>query len=348
MHGMKVEISSLVLVGVLALTPGIAGAADAVSSFKDWTVVCDNLRACQVAGFGPEDSDLSAVLRLGRDSAPGAPAKVELDLQEGEAGLEGKALTLAIDGRGAMTTQPASPRAEGGFTLVLDDAQVGPLLGAARNGTLLSVQIGDKVLGQVSLAGMVAALRYVDDQQKRAGTVTAMVAKGPAPAASVPRPPPVPVLHAAPAIAQTGLPSRPPAAVLALVGKAECDVAPDRGDPPEVSRLSADKVLWQVACWSGAYNFSSLFVIVDKAGRATPAPLEGLSGTDAGVAVNAGYDPKSRTLASYGKGRGIGECGDSTQWVWTGAVFARSGATTMPVCRGYSLEWPTVFRSEIR
>jgi hypothetical protein len=345
MRSMKIAISSLALAAVLAL-PGMAGAADAVNSFKDWTVVCDNLRACQVAGFGPEDSDLSAVLRLSRDSAPGAPAKVEFDLPEG--GLEGKAPTLAVDGRVVMTIQAASPRAEGGFTLVLDDAQVGPLLGAARNGRLLSVQIGDKTLGQVSLAGMVAALRYVDDQQKRGGTITAMVAKGPAPAASVPKPPPAPVLHAAPAIAQTGLPSKPPATVLALVGKTECDVEPGRGDPPEVSRLAADKVLWQVACWSGAYNFSSLFVIVDKAGRATPAPLEGLSGTDAGVAVNAGYDPKSRTLASYGKGRGIGDCGDSTQWVWTGAVFARSEATIMPVCRGYGLDWPTVFRSEIR
>jgi hypothetical protein len=197
----------------------------------------------------------------------------------------------------------------------------------------------------VSLAGMVAALRYVDDQQKRVGTVTAMVAKGPASAASVPAPPPAPVLHAAPAIAQTGLPSKPPAGIKALLDKAECEVEPGRSDPSEVSRLSADKVLWRIPCWSGAYNFSSLFVIVDKAGQVSLAPLEGV---DDGVAVNADYDPKARILSSYDKGRGIGDCGESSQWVWTGEVFALSEATVMPVCRGYGFDWPTVFRSEVR
>ena len=342
---MKSELSILALVAALGLAPGMAGAADAVNSFKDWTVVCDNLRNCQVAGFGPDDSDVSAVLRLSREAAPGAPAKVEIDLWEGGADIEGKPLTLAVDGRVVVTTRAKASGDDGGLAAVLDDAQVGPLLGAARNGTVLSIQAGDKTLGRVSLAGMVAALRYVDDQQKRVGTVTAMVAKGPAPTASVPAPPLAPVLRAAPAIAQAGLPSKPPAAVQALVAKSECDVEPDRSDAPEVARLSADKLLWQGPCWSGAYNFSSLFVIVDKAGRVSLAPLEGVG--DA-VAVNAGYDPKTRILASYNKGRGVGDCGESSQWVWTGQVFALSQATVMPVCRGYGFDWPTVFRAEVR
>jgi hypothetical protein len=339
---MKTEIPILALAVAVVLSPGLA-AAD-VNSFKDWTVVCDNLRTCQVAGFAPEDSESSAMLRLSRAGQAGAPAQVEIDLS-GDGGPEGKAPTLAVDGRVVMTAPAASASGDGGFVLTLDDAQVGPLLGAARNGTVLSIRAGDKDLGQVSLAGMVAALRYVDEQQKRAGTVTAMVAKGPAPAASVPAPPPLPVLHAASAIAQTGLPSKPPAAVAALAAKTECDVEPDRGEPPQVSRLSADKVLWQVPCWTGAYNFSSLFVIVDKAGRASPAVLEG---ADDGVAVNAGYDPKTRILSAYGKGRGVGDCGNSSAWVWTGGAFALSQATVMPVCRGYGPDWPIVFQAKVR
>ncbi|KQY35393.1 hypothetical protein ASD38_02185 [Caulobacter sp. Root487D2Y] len=339
---MKVEISILALAAALALAPGVAG-ADGVESFKDWTVVCDNLRNCQVAGFAADDTELPAVLRLSRAAAASAPAKVEIDLL-GEISLGGKAPALAVDGRVVMTAKVVSSRDSADFTVVLDDAQVGPLLGAARNGTLLSIQDGGKELGRVSLAGMVAALRYADDQQKRAGTVTAMVAKGAVPAAGVPAPPPAPVLHAAPAVAQTGLPAKPPAAIKALFSKAECDLGPGRDDKPEAFRLSADKVLWQVPCWGAAYNFGSLFVIADKADRLSLA----LEGVGDGVLVNAEYDPKTRLLSAYNKGRGIGDCGDSSQWVWTGEAFALSEATVMPVCRGYGGDWPTTFHAEVR
>lgn len=342
---MNVEIPILVLATVLALSPGLAE-ADGVESFKDWTVVCDNLRNCQVAGFASDDSELPAVLHLSRDGAAGAPARIEIDLLDGDQKLDGKPLpVLLVDGRVVMTGKAKALSDAGSFTVALDDAQVGPLLGAARNGTLLTIRAGDTEMGQVSLAGMVAALRYADDQQKRVGTVTAMVAKGAAPASSVPAPPPAPVLHAAAAVAQAGLPSKPPAAAKALAGKAECDVEPGSEGQPEAWRLSADKVLWRMPCGGGAYDFSSLFVVVDKAGGASLAPLEGVGD---GMVTNAGYDPKTRVLSAYDKGRGIGDCGSSNEWVWTGDAFALSQAAVMPVCRGYGYDWPTVFHAEVR
>ncbi|HWU14831.1 MAG TPA: DUF1176 domain-containing protein, partial [Caulobacter sp.] len=148
-----------------------------------------------------------------------------------------------------------------------------------------------------------------------------------------------------PAIAQAGLPSKPPASVLALGRKAECDTEPGSQGEPQAWRLSADKVLWQIPCGGGAYNFSGLFVVVDKAGRAALASLEGV---EDGLATNADYDPKARILTAYGKGRGVGDCGESSEWVWTGDAFALFRATTMPVCRGYGYDWPIVFRAEVR
>lgn len=341
---MKFE-SAIAALAVFMLAPG-AARADGVESFKDWTVVCDNLRNCTVVGFGSEEGELPAILRLSRGGAAAAPARIEIDQPDGEADLKGKPPTLAIDGRVVMTARTKPLSDAGGFTVVLDDAQVGPLLGAARNGAVLSIRTGDRTVGQVSLAGMVAALRYADDQQRRAGTVTAMVAKGAAPASGVPAPPAAPVLRAAPAVAQAGLPSKPPAAVQALMRKAECDVGPDgESQKPQASRLSADKVLWQIPCGGGAYNFDSLFVVVDKAGRAALAPLEGV---DDGLATNAEYDSGTRVLSAYSKGRGIGDCGNATQWLWTGAAFETSEATVMPVCRGYGYDWPIVFHAEVR
>jgi hypothetical protein len=342
---MKLETSTLALAVVLMLASG-AAKADGVDSFKDWTVVCDNLRNCMVAGFASDDSELPAVLRLSRGGAAGAPARIEIDLLDSDQKLDGKPPPVVlVDGRVVMTGKAKALSDAGGFTVALDDAQVGPLLGAARNGTLLTIRAGDAEMGRVSLAGMVAALRYADDQQKRVGTVTAMVAKGSAPAANVPAVPPTPILHAAPAVAQTGLPSKPPAGVKALAGKAECDVEPGSEGQPEAWRLSADKVLWRMPCGGGAYNFSSLFVVVDRAGRAGLAPLEGV---DDGFATNAGYDPKTRILSAYDKGRGIGDCGSSNEWVWTGDAFALSQAAVMPVCRGYGYDWPAVFHAEVR
>lgn len=339
---MKTEIAILALAAAIVVSPGVAAAE--VNSFKDWTVVCDNLRTCEAVGFGIQDSDLSAVLRLSRGGAADAPAKIEIDLP-GDLDLKGKPPILEVDDRTVLTASAKRWGDTGGFTVVLGDAQVGPLLGAARNGALLSLRAGDEVVGEVSLAGMVAALRYVDDQQKRAGTVTAIVAKGSGPAAGVPAPPTAPVLHPAPAIAQAGLPSKPPATVQALFRKAECDARPDWDGEPKVHRLSADHVLWQVPCSGGAYNFDILFVVVDKAGRASLAPLDGV---DDGLVTNGGYDPETRILSSYNKGRGVGDCGDSSEWVWTGQAFELSKAATMPVCRGYGSGWPTVFRAEVR
>lgn len=342
---MKVASSILALSAALALAPA-AARADGVESFKDWTVVCDNLRNCHLAGFAPDLIEAPAVLRLSRDGAAGAPVRIEIDILDGEVDLRRGGLGLAIDGRDMPTVRAQPWTVSEGPTLVITDAQTGPLLGAARNGSLLSVRVGGKDVGQVSLAGMVAAMRYADDQQKRVGTMTAMIAKGTAPAASIPAPPPAPVLQRAPAVAQTGLPPKPPSAIQALIRKAECDVGPQWADEkPLAARLSADKVLWQVPCGGGAYNFSTLFVVVDKAGRVTLAPLEGV---DDGLAMNAEYDPKTRILSAYNKGRGIGDCGNSDEWVWTGQAFALSKSAIMPECRGYGYDWPTVFQAEVR
>jgi hypothetical protein len=315
-------------------------AAEAVNSFKDWTVVCDNLRNCEADGFAADEVDKPAILRLIRGGAPGAAASIEVVLLDDVGEISGKPLVLTVDGRPVLTV-----KAGANASATLAAAQVGPLLGAARNGTALSIRLENKDVGVVSLTGMVAALRLVDDQQRRVGTVTAMVAKGPALSSVVPPQPAMPVVRAAPAVAQTGLAAKPPAAVKALAAKAECDVYQDTAPgEPEVHRLSADKVLWQIPCGAGAYNFSSLFVIADnKGGGARLAPLDG---ADDGIAVNAQYDPKTRILAAYDKGRGVGDCGASNEWAWTGQAFVLTHAASMPVCQGQG-DWPTSYQAKV-
>ncbi len=335
------------VIGLVALAamaaPQVAWAASAPAgdgNFKDWTVICDNLRNCEADGFAADDVEKPAFLTLTRGGAAAAPAIVTVQLlADVDEAMRGKPLVLAVDGRSVLTVQAGD---DGSAKLA--DVQVGPLLGAARNGSVLSIRVDDNEVGVVSLAGMVAALRYVDDQQKRVGTVTAMIAKGAAPVSAVPPQPPIPVVRKAPAVAQTGLPAKPSAGVKALAAKAECDTDQNSGAEPEAYRLSADKVLWQVPCWSGAYNDSSLFVIVDnKGGGARIAPLDV---ADDGVAVNAAYDPQTRILGAYNKGRGVGDCGESSEWAWTGEVFALTSAASMPVCHGQAA-WPITYQAKV-
>jgi hypothetical protein len=71
------------------------------------------------------------------------------------------------------------------------------LAAAMARGTTLELRAGDKVLGQPSLAGLSAALRYVDAQQGRADTTTAIVATGTRSARTVK---PAPALPAVPVV----------------------------------------------------------------------------------------------------------------------------------------------------
>lgn len=332
----------LVLAVLMLPAPGLAAPPSLASTeVKDWAVVCDNLRNCVANGFSQDGDDKLAILELTRAGAPDAAPRIAIELLGDLAqAIRGKSLALAVDGRTILTVKADR---DGGFALA--DAQVGPFLGAARNGSELSIRLGDEALGVVSLAGMVAALRFVDDRQGRAGAVTALIAKGAKPLSATPPQPAMPVVRRAPAVAQTGLPDKPSAEVKALMATADCDAEPDFSDAgPEAYRLSADEVLWRIPCSAGAYNFTSLFVVADnRGGAARVAPLEAV---DDGMAVNAGYDPKTRMLSAYYKGRGVGDCGEADEWAWTGQSFAMTRSTFMPACRGQT-DWPISYQAKV-
>jgi hypothetical protein len=340
-----------ILVGAVACAAVILGAPVAgharaapadkpVATFKDWTVACDNLRSCEANGFAAQDEDgdvgRMAILQLNRGGGPGDPVRVMVQMtDEVEGGLDGKRLALAVDGRPLMSVRAAKD-----LSATLTAAQVGPLLAAARNGTALSISLGDRELALVSLAGMAAALRRMDDQQGRVGTVTAIVAKGAAPASSMPPRPVIEVVRRAPVIAQTNLPAKPPAGVKALVVKNDCDQDPAwGGGDARAYRLSADQVMWRVSCAAGANSAEALMVIVDNKGGKPWLPF--------GSQMSGGiYDPETRIVGSYTKGRGVGDCGEGSEWAWTVEGFVLIREMAMPLCRG-QINWPITYQAKV-
>lgn len=62
--------------------------------------------------------------------------------------------------------------------------------------------------------------------------------------------------------------------------------------------------------------------------------------------VNGAYDPKTRTLSAFAKGRGIGDCGSAQTWAWTGDRFVLTEESTMGQCAGVRSDlWPVAWRT---
>lgn len=337
-------LMGLLLAGLSVSGPAMAGENDA--TFKDWWVACDNLRVCTAYGFPPDDEG-DAVLRVTREAQAGAVPDLDINLSaEMGKGVTGP-LALAVDGKVVARTSAPDGPADDFRSWPVNAPQVPALLAAIAKGEALAVKAGDRTVVTLSLSGGSAALRWMDDRQKRAGGVTALVAKGPAPASAVPAPPALPVIRAAKAVSQDGLTDTPPPAVLARVKSFDC--AADAPAGPSASRLAPGVVLWAIPCWVGAYQTSSVLVLADENGGHVRLVDLGGGGDaeDRATATSAEYDTDHQALYSYAKGRGIADCGLSTTHVWTGNAFVLTERTELGACRGLSQDfWVTTFRSK--
>jgi hypothetical protein len=345
--------------GVIAVLSTASASAD-IKQFRDWIAACDNLRACSAYGFDAELSG-NSYIRLERAGAADAGLRIAIAV---DAGKDVK-FRLAFDDP-ALTGLPNEP-VSGATTgdddslqrLTISEPQtVAAALAALRKAkTLVVTRIdpagapaSDPVKSEISLSGLAAALLWIDDQQKRVGTVTALIGRGDKPAAAVPAVPALPVVVAAKR-ATGPAPKKAPAAVVAKA-RAVCE---DKtlGEPDDVARLDADTVMYAFVCTkrSGAYNsFNAL--VIEQPGKPVRVaefklPRE-YGATERDYApINAGFDEATQTLSTFNKARGIGDCGSSSEWVWDRQAFRLTLSKAMPECHGIGeSDWPVLYRAE--
>ena len=309
-------------------------------TFGDWIVACDNTALCQMASLGPEDGAYPfppvtmAVLRQ-----PGPDGAIDLSFDVAGDEKPVRPVAVTIDSR--RMPLPA-----------LNGSAAAATVAAMANGTTLAVlEAGDKRRATLSLKGASAAMRWIDAQQGRAGTVTALVAKGDRPAVTVPDRRAAPVIRA---VVATGSTSKPTPKQLADMKRlAACgDDSFAAKMPPEVHALGGGTTLVMLPCSSGAYNLSSaLFVIrgdaveVAKADVPTgfgPTPAAAEDATTS--VVNGAW--KNGELTSYAKGRGLGDCGVMQTLVWDGTRFRLSEQSEMGECRG-NPHYITTWRAQV-
>jgi hypothetical protein len=218
-------------------------------------------------------------------------------------------------------------------------------------------------VSDISMRGAVAALVWIDEQQLRLGTPSALIRRGDRSISSIPPQPKAPVVRVGRPIRAEGAPKPLPAGVeSALLAKAKALCGQDEQTrAEEVHALGLDTALHAYTCpeASGAYNLVSVFLIVRNASPETARAVEfalpiriGRLRTDPGVAhvaINGGLDPATMTLSSFSKGRGIGDCGTAEDWAWDGRAFRLTRLRHMPRCFGVLEEdWPVLYRAELK
>jgi Protein of unknown function (DUF1176) len=347
------RIVTSIAVAVTLFLAGAAQAAGGDKTVKDWVAVCDNLATCSAFGFSPENGDRDSWVKITRAAGPEAAPKVVVAYDIPDAQPDAT-WTLTLDGQPVAGLGPLKAKgSDSGARTTLTGSAAQALVAALRNGQTLEIRQDGKVLIGMSLAGSSAIMLWIDDQQGRVGTVTAMAHPGPKPASAVPPAPPEPVVVAAPAVSQAKLPKPlPNARVTALQDCVAAEVGGDKDDPLIV-RLSPGVILWAPECEEAAYNETFVLFLGDETGKTAkrislPTP-PGETPPGQSVPFNLGWDQATRTMSAFAKGRGLGDCGSADSWIWDGKAFQLVSETEIETCRAVTQDdWPSRYQARRR
>ncbi len=318
--------------------------------FRDWLAVCDNVGTCHA--FGPA-SEGTGWVRISMSAGPDAKPAVAVGFWPEVAEDMGNLVTVTVDGAGFEARSEAGEDATSAAIVAPDQATA--LVAAMAHGQAMALSSRGETVA-ISLTGAAASLLWIDEHQGRLDTTTALMRKGPRPASAVPAAPAPPRIEPAPAVSQAGYGDQEgqtlPAAIEALPAVTQCraDTAfnPDLQKVISSARLDANTILWGVPCGVGAYNFATAYFTTTPDGtdpRGVTFPRA--SGQPLDLLVNAAYDPTTRVIDAFNKGRGLGDCGLADSWTWTTRGFVLKASSEMSECWGVPSEyWPTNWVSE--
>jgi hypothetical protein len=336
----------MMLVLLLALAaPGDAPGAE--RQFGDWAVTCDNVKRCEAVAISdvPDGDARPGDAQIVREPGPGGAITIDFWPSRSSDGI----IYILIDGR----------QVGSGFirrdSVQLTGAAAEGLARAMASGTRLTLRAGRRTLAGYSLKGSSATLRYIDSEQGRAGTVTALVARGTRAAATVPAARPLP------RIAAIRPPKGRPAtlaapALRALAGQGDCegyDRLPDHMKPG-FHRLDAKATLVMVPCGAGPrHSWHLAFVL--RGGQALPAKFDWPPSDEKGVALGDGRRPTAIGNYAWGEGELASEpmpfypgaCGVSQSWAWDGERFRLTLVNRLGVCMRWG-GWMSAYRAEAR
>lgn len=334
-------------VDAAAVPPNQMAGPSTPQYFGNWAVGCDNIRRCEAVSLHADDAaqtdptatDAMVVeLQVVREGGPAG--SLEIYARSVDA-LPGR-MRLVADGR-EIARLDARDRPEPGI------GGATALVAARTMAEAVTIELLDRKkrrLAVVSTAGLADSLRFMDTRQGRAGTLTAIVARGEQPATAVPPVPVVPRIRQVPSPDADSVEPLAASEIQAARSIARCDVSLAASQVKELYPLDHVTSLVLLPCEAGAYNLSVVPLLAKgRAGARTmsiagfdhPPGFTGEPGKPP-LVVNPLWDARRGVLSSLAKGRGAGDCGASEAYVWDGAMFRLVESRAMHVCRGAS-EW---------
>jgi hypothetical protein len=287
--------------------------------FTDWTAACDPSGYCSANSVSaPAEGHANGehVLTVGRHLAQ-PYWEVSFATMGAASADQWADFTVTVDGERQVFSLPNEVGAYGQgnhFYFLGEGAQA--VMDRFTPGTEVVVAFTDTT-GQpkramFSLAGLTAALIWIDEKQGRLGSERVAFA---APYGLVP-------LYAGDSAA--------PDVPLALLDRHRAD--PDCQPFEELANgrdivaddLGDGYMVYLLPCQSGAYNFAQK-VYVGATDYFEPQyfadfqPGVGWTGTP--YWWNAYYDPETNSVSTFAKARGVGDCGTQAHWRWNGYLF---------------------------
>lgn len=340
--------------------PALAQGAD---RFESWTVACADKASedCRVVTETPASGARAMRLSIAREPAKTAAPRLLITLVGPAQPPPRPRIALAVDGGPPLRFASGSdlssgPAAEpGAVELRLSDAATKRLLPFLRRGKVMQVTVtgegGEQISAGLPLPGFAAAASEIDARQGRVDRQDALAALigGGTPAALSGR------------LRDVGRDDVPDTLRKAMVER-DCPVWDQaEGNPSFLAEqsfaadLGGGRTLWAIVCASGSYNADFALFIEDPskaADRFDPlmfaAFVESIGWTGTDTLANVTYNPESRELKAFDKGRGAGDCGQVGLWEWVGAAFRMIEYRAKEECDGVGEpeSFPIVFRGE--
>lgn len=326
----------------------------------DWAVGCDNLFQCEAIALQPDagggagaenggGGDDPLLLQIIRAGGPAGEAMVRVS---GLSQLP-PALALVVDGSEIARITVQSD--EG----VIRGADALRAVQAMASAATVEVRVAGRkarnrpILLSLSSAGLAESLRFIDTRQGRTGTPSAFVARGTSAESTIPLPPAIPVVPQMPSPDGDAAPALDAGEMAVARRLAVCDAMLMANGAVELFPLDEDAALLLLPCEAGAYNVSAVPLIArGRPGARTLSIARfdfspGFTGEPGKppLVVNALWDAHRGILSSLAKGRGVGDCGASENYVWDGTQFRLIESRAMHVCRG-AWEWIRLWEAE--
>lgn len=310
-------------------------------SHQDWEIYCSNTGTCRAAGYQNEDGQNEpASMLLTRKAGAKQTVSAEFALAnfEQESLPAAKLQNIHFYVNGKDLGQVSVDGTEFPIMGKLSTNQVNGLLQQAKQKTDIVFK-NSNVQWQISDAGMTASLLKMDDFQKRIDTVGALIKKGSTDESKILAAQPKLVVKKVKTADKPYLTLQPKTkqyqSVYSLLMAAQ-PIPKEEGfcegiyngdgtesQPIELYKLSNNKVLAMTLCWRAAYNEGYGAWVLDQSltGKAT---LVTEHASDFGLGV----------MSSAQKGRGIGDCWSSDEWVWDGQKFVHTKDMWTGMCKG--------------